>query len=206
MKIAPSTLLPDVLVFEPAVHGDSRGFFVESFRDTWLAESGLAAGFVQDNHSRSRRLTLRGLHWQRTHPQGKLVRVARGTVLDVAVDIRRGSPTFGTWVSRVLDDKTHHQLWIPPGFAHGFLVLSDEADFCYRCTDYYDPDDQYGIRFDDPQLGIAWPLDGREPLLSDKDRRLPYLSALPDSALPLYNSRALRRRPTLCPELHKVAP
>lgn len=195
MNIRRTPLLPEVLVFEPMVHGDPRGFFIESFRDTWLADAALTAGFVQDNQSRSRRLTLRGLHWQRAHPQGKLVRVARGAVLDVAVDIRRGSPSFGTWVSRVLDDKTHHQLWIPPGFAHGFLVLSEDADFCYRCTDYYDPGDQFGIRFDDPRLGIAWPLDGREPLLSDKDRQLPYLSEVPDAWLPAYDAGAACRQP-----------
>jgi dTDP-4-dehydrorhamnose 3,5-epimerase len=185
MNITRTDLLPEVIIFEPTVYGDARGFFVESFRDTWLAEAGLDVVFVQDNHSRSRRHTLRGLHWQDAHPQGKLVRVAHGAVLDVAVDIRRDSPTFGTWVSRLLDDKAHHQLWIPPGFAHGFLVLSDEADFCYRCTDYYDPHGQCGIRFDDPRLGIAWPLDGHEPLLSEKDRWLPYLDDLPTTALPV---------------------
>lgn len=184
MNVTRTPLLPDVLVFEPAVHGDPRGFFVESFRDTWLAEAGVTATFVQDNQSRSRRSTLRGLHWQTAHPQGKLVRVARGAVLDVAVDIRRGSATFGTWVSRVLDDKAHRQMWIPPGFAHGFLVLSDEADFCYRCTDYYDPHGQAGIRFDDPRLAIAWPLDGHGLLLSDKDKSLPLLDELPAASLP----------------------
>lgn len=186
MKITPAPSLPDILVFEPTVHGDERGFFVESFRDAWLAEAGIAAKFVQDNQSRSRRFTLRGLHWQGTHPQGKLVRAAHGAVLDVAVDVRRGSPTFGKWVSRLLDDQRHLQLWIPPGFGHGFLVLSEEADVCYRCTDYYDPHDQRGIRFDDPRLGIAWPLDGRAPVLSDKDRRLPYLDELPAGALPAF--------------------
>jgi dTDP-4-dehydrorhamnose 3,5-epimerase len=190
MKITRTPLLPEVIVFEPAVHGDQRGFFVESFRDTWLAEAGIQATFVQDNHSRSRRLTLRGLHWQDARPQGKLVRVARGTVLDVAVDIRRDSATFGAWVSRVLDDQLHHQLWIPPGFAHGFLVLSEEADFCYRCTDYYDPQGQCGIRFDDPKLGIAWPLDGRAPVLSDKDRHLPFLDDLPTAAFPVVDGNA----------------
>ncbi len=190
MKITPTALLPELLVFEPAVHSDERGFFVESFRDTWLAEAGIAPRFVQDNHSRSRRFTLRGLHWQDARPQGKLVRVARGSVLDVAVDIRRDSASFGTWVSRVLDDKTHNQLWIPPGFAHGFLVLSEEADFCYRCTAYYDPHGQCGIRYDDPRLGIAWPLDGRAPLLSDKDRALPYLDEISLASLPSFAGRS----------------
>ncbi|HTP82580.1 MAG TPA: dTDP-4-dehydrorhamnose 3,5-epimerase [Alphaproteobacteria bacterium] len=193
MKITHTPLIPEVIVFEPEVHGDTRGFFVESFRDTWFAEAGLAVTFVQDNHSRSRRHTLRGLHWQDAHPQGKLVRVTHGAVLDVAVDIRRGSPTFGAWVSRVLDDKTHHQLWIPPGFAHGFLVLSDEADFCYRCTDYYDPRGQCGIRFDDPRLGIAWPLDAQEPILSEKDRNLPFVDDLPATALPTIPHVALQK-------------
>jgi dTDP-4-dehydrorhamnose 3,5-epimerase len=185
MKIS-GTKLPDVLVFEPAVHGDARGFFVESFRDTWLLDAGLTTKLVQDNQSRSRRGTVRGLHWQGTHPQGKLVRVARGAVFDVAVDIRRGSPHFGEWVGHILDDQAHHQLWIPPGFAHGFAVLSDYADFCYRCTDYYDPPDQRGIRFDDPRIGIEWPLAGGVPLLSDKDGRLPRLDEIPAAALPRY--------------------
>lgn len=184
MNIARAALLPDVIVFEPTVHGDQRGFFLESFRDSWLAEAGIDAAFVQDSQSRSRRGTLRGLHWQHRHPQGKLVRVARGAVLDVAVDIRRGSPHFGKWVSHLLDDQSHHHLWVPPGFAHGFLVVSDEADVCYRCTDYYDPLDQHGLRFDDPRLGITWPLDGSAPLLSDKDRQLPLLDDLPATALP----------------------
>jgi dTDP-4-dehydrorhamnose 3,5-epimerase len=203
MKIS-RTKLPDVLIFEPAVHGDARGFFVESFRDTWLRDAGLSVNLVQDNQSRSRRATLRGLHWQGAHPQGKLVRVARGTVFDVAVDIRRGSPHFGEWVGHTLDDQAHHQLWIPPGFAHGFVVLSDYADFCYRCTDYYDPPDQCGIRFDDPWLGIEWPLAGGAPLLSDKDSKLPRLDEIPDDALPYYEPSAAAGVSEDC--LHAVLP
>jgi dTDP-4-dehydrorhamnose 3,5-epimerase len=190
VKIARAKL-PGVLIFEPAVYSDARGFFVESFRDTWLGDAGLRVNLVQDNQSRSRRGTLRGLHWQGHHPQGKLVRVARGAVLDVAVDIRRGSAHFGEWTSLVLDDQSHRQIWIPPGFAHGFLVLSDWADFCYRCTDYYDPPDQRGIRFDDPRLGIDWPDDGVELLLSDKDQHLPRLDELPAGALPSLDSLQL---------------
>lgn len=169
------TALDGVLIIEPKLFGDQRGFFQE----TWRADSYRALGipeFVQDNHSRSSHGVLRGLHSQRTRPQGKLVRVAHGRVLDVAVDINPFSTTFGQHVAVELDDLSGRQLYIPPGYAHGFCVLSDSADFIYRCTDYYQPGDEIGVRWDDPQIGIQWPL--AEPLLSDKDLKLPLLNEL----------------------------
>ncbi|WP_175702219.1 dTDP-4-dehydrorhamnose 3,5-epimerase [Burkholderia ambifaria] len=185
------TPLPGVLVIEPGVFGDARGFFVESFRESWLRDAGVDATFVQDNQSRSRRGVLRGLHYQRVNPQGKLVHATRGTVYDVAVDIRRGSPSFGRWFGAQLDDISHRMLWIPPGFAHGFCVLSDEADFAYKCTQYYDPDSDAGVRWDDPAIGIDWPASGAPYQLSDKDRRQPPLAELAAGApamLPAYGS------------------
>jgi len=185
------TPLPGVLVIEPGVFGDARGFFVESFRASWLRDAGVDATFVQDNQSRSRRGVLRGLHYQRINPQGKLVHAARGAVYDVAVDIRRGSPSFGRWFGALLDDVSHRMLWIPPGFAHGFCVLSDEADFAYKCTQYYDPDSDAGVRWDDPAIGIDWPDSGAPYQLSDKDRRQPPLAELAAGApgmLPAYGS------------------
>lgn len=179
MKITESTL-PGVYVLEPRVFGDARGFFVETFRESLLAEAGIASRFVQDNHSRSRRGTLRGLHYQRVQPQGKLVRVTRGRVFDVAVDIRRGSPNFGRWFGMELDDVQHRMLYIPPGYAHGFLVLSDEADFVYKCTDYWHPASERGVIWNDPAIGIAWPDAGVAPLLSDKDAALPMLATQPE--------------------------
>lgn len=171
------TSLPGVWILEPQVHGDARGFFVETYRASWFEAHGLAAPvFVQDNQSRSRRGVLRGLHYQTVQPQGKLVRCARGSVYDVAVDVRRGSPYFGQSVGVVLDDETHRQLWIPPGFAHGFCVLSEVADFAYKCTSYYDPASDSGIFWNDPVLGIDWPLAGIEPQLSAKDQQLPRLA------------------------------
>jgi dTDP-4-dehydrorhamnose 3,5-epimerase len=168
------TRLDGPVLLAPAVHGDARGFFLESWRaDAW-SEQGVPAEFVQDNHSRSRRGTLRGIHFQ-THPgQGKLVRVARGRVWDVVVDLRRGSPTFGEWEAFELDDEQAHQLWVPIGFGHGFCVLSDVADFVYKCTAYYDAATEAGIRFDDPDVGIAWP--DVELLCSDRDRGAPLLA------------------------------
>lgn len=164
------TDIPDVLIIEPKVFGDSRGFFFESFnaRD-FAAEAGFDAHFVQDNHSRSQHGVLRGLHYQIDNPQGKLVRVVQGEVLDVAVDIRRSSPTFGKWVATRLSAEDHRQFWIPPGFAHGFVVLSESADFLYKTTDYYNPAAERCIRWDDPQLAIDWQLES-EPLLSAKDQ------------------------------------
>jgi dTDP-4-dehydrorhamnose 3,5-epimerase len=180
--------IPEVLLITPTVHGDSRGFFMESYHERRYAHAGLPAGFVQDNHSRSQRGVLRGLHYQLKHPQGKLVRVCSGEVFDVAVDIRRGSPWFGRWVGTVLDDRTHQQLYVPPGFAHGFRVLSESADIAYKCTAYYDPADDCGILWNDPDIGISWPL-GAALLLSDKDRRHPRLADAGER-LPVYEPAA----------------
>ena len=169
------TRLDGLVLLEPVVHGDERGFFSETWRaDAWAAH-GVPTDFVQDNHSRSRQGTLRGVHFQTSPGQGKLVRVARGRVYDVAVDLRRGSPTFGEWEAVVLDDERHQQLWIPVGFGHGFCVLSDTADFVYKCTAYYDPATEAGIRFDDPDVGIEWPRDV-ELLYSERDRTAPTLA------------------------------
>lgn len=181
------TALPGVVVIEPRVFEDARGFFLESFRAERYAAAGLPTRFVQDNHSRSRRGTLRGLHFQVKHPQGKLIRIARGRVRDAVVDVRPDSPTFGRHATIDLDDEAHRQLWVPPGFAHGFLVLSETADFLYKVTAPYDPTDEGGIRYDDPDLRIDWGAEVlREPFLtmSDKDRALPRLRDLPESALP----------------------
>ena len=183
------TSLPGVLVVEPTVFGDARGFFLERYHAARYAEAGIAGSFVQDNHSRSRGGTLRGLHFQKRHPQGKLVEVARGAVYDVAVDLRPGSPTFGQWEGLTLSDADHRQLWVPPGFGHGFAVLTETADVLYKCTDVYRPDDEGGVAWDDPDLGIDWPLDvlaqfSGAPILSDKDRALPPLAALTPSDLP----------------------
>ena len=167
--------LPGLVLLAPAVHGDARGFFMETYRaDAWAAE-GVPTAFLQDNHSRSRRGTLRGLHFQTRPGQGKLVRVARGRVLDVVVDLRRGSPTFGEWEGFELDDEQGRQLYIPVGFAHGFCVLSETADFVYKCTNYYDGATEAGIRFDDPDVGVAWPED-IELLCSERDREAPRLA------------------------------
>lgn len=177
MKIIP-TPLDGALILEPKVFGDARGFFLESYnRRDFAAATGLDVDFVQDNHSRSRRGVLRGLHYQIRQPQGKLVRVARGAVFDVAVDIRRSSPTFGRWAGVELSEDNQRQLWIPPGLAHGFLVLSESADFLYKTTDWYAPEHERGIAWNDPAIGIEWPLDAiGEPLLSDKDRAAPPLA------------------------------
>lgn len=173
MKVTP-TAIPDVLLIEPKVFGDARGFFFESFnRKIFQEATGLDLNFVQDNHSRSGQGVLRGLHYQLEQPQGKLVRVVRGAVFDVAVDIRRGSATFGQWVGMTLSEENQHQIWVPPGLAHGFLVLSDSADFLYKTTDYYAPQHERGIRWDDEALAIEWPLAGRTPLVSDKDAKAP---------------------------------
>jgi dTDP-4-dehydrorhamnose 3,5-epimerase len=172
------TRLDGLVLMAPTVHGDERGFFLETFRaDAW-SDLGVATDFVQDNHSRSRRGTVRGIHFQVTPGQGKLVRVARGSVLDVAVDLRRGSPTFGEWESFVLDDQDARQLWIPVGFGHGFCVLSDVADFVYKCTNYYDPATESGFSFADPDVGIEWP-DG-DLLYSERDRDAPRLAEIAD--------------------------
>ncbi len=175
MKIT-TTALPGVLIIEPKAFGDARGFFLESFQTERYAKAGITQPFVQDNHSRSQRGVLRGLHFQRKRPQGKLVSVSRGSVFDVAVDINPHSATFGQYVATVLSDENHLQLWIPPGYAHGFCVLSDEADFHYKCTELYDPEDEVGLIWNDPDVNIAWPFDN--PLLSEKDQKLPRLGEL----------------------------
>jgi dTDP-4-dehydrorhamnose 3,5-epimerase len=170
MKVT-RTAIADVLILEPAVFGDARGFFMESFNQkAFDAAVGHAVTFVQDNHSRSARGVLRGLHYQvAPHAQGKLVRVTQGSVFDVAVDIRRDSPTYGQWVGTELSEKNHRQMWIPPGLAHGFLVTSESADFLYKTTDYYAPQAERSLRWDDAQLTISWPDIGMQPLLSAKD-------------------------------------
>ena len=169
MKVTP-TALSDVLIIEPKVFGDARGFFLESWNQEKFAAAGLDLNFVQDNHSRSARGILRGLHYQMLRPQGKLVRVTQGEVFDVAVDMRQNSPQFGQWVGVHLSAENHRMLWVPPGFAHGFLVLSESADFLYKCTDFYLPEHERCIRWDDPDIGIHWPLAaGQTPLLSAKD-------------------------------------
>ena len=168
MKVTP-TAIPDLLVIEPKVFGDARGFFYESFNQKAFNEAtGLDVNFVQDNHSRSARGVLRGLHYQIQQPQGKLVRVVRGAVFDVAVDIRKSSATFGKWVGMELSEDNHKQLWIPAGFAHGFLVLSDTAEFLYKTTDYYAPAHERSLLWNDPDVGVAWPITG-EPQLAAKD-------------------------------------
>ena len=168
MKVI-ETAIPDLLILEPKVFGDARGFFMESFNARSFHEAtGLNVDFVQDNHSRSAKGVLRGLHYQIQQAQGKLVRVVRGSVFDVAVDLRRSSPTFGQWVGVTLSEENNRQFWIPPGFAHGFLVTSDSADFLYKTTDYYAPEHERSLIWNDPEVGVVWPLDGA-PLLSAKD-------------------------------------
>lgn len=174
--------LPGVKRIEPDVFGDERGYFMESFQSTRYADAGVNGPFVQDNLSYSRYGVLRGLHYQRPSGQGKLVQVLQGEVFDVAVDIRRGSPTFGQWVGEHLDATRHHQLWVPPGFAHGFCVLSDTALFAYKCTDFYAPDSERGIRWDDPDIDIRWPVEPSE--ISEKDASAPYLRDIDAQALP----------------------
>lgn len=171
MQVRP-TGIPDVVVVEPKVFGDARGYFYESFNKKQLeAALGRGVDFVQDNHSLSARGVLRGLHYQLPKPQGKLVRVVRGEVFDVAVDLRRGSPTFGRWVGETLSAENRRQLWIPEGFGHGFLVVSDEAEFLYKTTDYWHPEHERCIRWDDPELAISWPLGGSPPVVSAKDAK-----------------------------------
>ena len=175
------TALPGVKIIEPRVYRDARGFFVETFQaERYLAQAGIALSFVQDNQSRSVHGVLRGLHAQRLHPQGKLVRVSRGAVFDVAVDIDPQSATFGQWVGAELTEENQKQLWIPPGYAHGFVVLSDVVDFQYKCTDLYHPEDEIGVRWDDPDIGIDWPI--AEPIVSEKDSNLPALTTLARTA------------------------
>lgn len=176
MKVI-DTALPGVRIIEPLVHGDARGFFVETFQaERYRRLAGIDLPFVQDNHSRSARGVLRGLHAQKRHPQGKLVRCARGEVFDVAVDIDPRSRTFGHWVGVILSDENHRQFWVPPGYAHGFVVLSEVADFEYKCTDYYHPEDEIGLIWNDPDVAIDWPV--TRPQLSAKDLKLPTLAQL----------------------------
>ncbi len=165
------TSIPDVILIEPKVFGDERGFFMETWNEKAFREGGINAAFVQDNHSRSVKNTLRGLHYQIRQPQGKLVRVTRGEVFDVAVDLRSNSSTFGHWVGEYLSEENNRMLWVPPGFAHGFLVTSDTADFQYKCTDFYAPEHERSIHWADKTLAITWPTSaGIEPLVSKKDR------------------------------------
>lgn len=178
------TKLPDVIIIEPKVFGDARGYFFESFQENRYKEHGMTLPFVQDNASRSEKNVLRGLHHQQNHTQGKLIYVTQGSVFDVAVDIRADSLTFGKWISVILDDIDHRQLYIPPGFAHGFCVLSDNADFFYKCTDYYDAASEITILWNDPDIGIKWPT--QTPRLSDKDKQGKLLKEIPQDQLPKY--------------------
>ena len=171
------TKLKDCVIIEPKVFGDERGFFLEIFQaDRYADLAGITLPFVQDNHSRSSKGVLRGLHFQKTKPQGKLVRVVKGKVYDVAVDIRRNSPTFGQWEAVILSEENKTQFWVPPGFAHGFVVLSETADFEYKCTDYYDPSDEGSLLWNAPDLKIPWP--ENKPKLSEKDENAPLLADL----------------------------
>lgn len=167
-----STALPEVLLLKPKVHGDHRGFFMETFRKEHFDKAGITADFVQDNHSKSAKGTLRGLHYQIKQPQGKLVRAIAGEIYDVAVDMRRSSPTFGLWVGVVLSAENKHALWVPPGFAHGFFVMSEEAEVTYKTTSYYAPEHERGLLWNDPLLNISWP-EKTNVVLSDKDRNAP---------------------------------
>lgn len=176
MTITETASLPDVKIIKPRIFPDARGFFMQAYHEKKYRAAGLSAEFVQDNRSRSAKGVLRGLHYQLTHAQDKLVSVIRGSVLDVAVDLRRSSPAFGKWTAEILSDENHHQMFVPKGFAHGFLVLSDEADLFYKCSDFYDPKDEYGVFWNDPSIGIEWP-DG-EKILSEKDRALPVLAEI----------------------------
>ena len=178
------TALPGVLLVTPRVFGDARGFFMETYRAETMAKAGVTDSFVQDNHSHSARGVLRGLHYQLRRPQAKLCRVVQGEVLDVAVDIRAGSPHFGKWVGVVLSGQNHHALYIPKGFAHGFMVLSESADFLYKCSDYFDPADDCGVLWNDPALAIDWI--NPSPTLSAKDERRPPLGEIPREQLPIY--------------------
>jgi len=179
MNVIP-TKLKDCMIIEPKVFGDERGFFLETFQaERYREQAGIDLTFVQDNHSRSQKGVLRGLHFQKSKPQGKLVRVVRGEVYDVAVDIRESSPSFGQWEGVILSEENKRQFWVPPGFAHGFLVLSDNADFEYKCTDYYDPSDEGSLSWDDKELAIQWPtIEGVEIQLSAKDSAAPSFSAV----------------------------
>lgn len=184
MKIV-ETNIPGVLLLEPKVFGDERGWFMESWQQRRYAEAGLPERFVQDNQAYSRKGVLRGLHIQHPFGQGKLVQVVMGEVFDVAVDLRRGSPTYGHWAGVRLTGANKHQFYVPPGFGHGYYVLSEEALFSYKCTEYYHPETEFSVRWDDPAIGIEWPLDG-EPMLSDKDRNALLLAEVDPARLPTF--------------------
>ena len=194
MKIL-ETSLPGVMVFEPRVFGDKRGFFLETFRDDIFKDAGIHESFVQDNHSRSSKGVLRGLHYQLIQPQGKLVRVTRGGVFDVAVDVRKGSPAFGQWYGTTLDEESMRMMYIPQGFAHGFVVLSETADFIYKCTDYYHPESEQGVLWNDSDIGIKWPI--VDTKLSQKDTENSRLSLQSAESLPEY------KQDSALPELAK---
>jgi dTDP-4-dehydrorhamnose 3,5-epimerase len=178
------TAIPGVLLLRPKVFRDERGFFFESYHETRFADLGITDKYVQDNHSRSRRGAVRGLHYQLKHAQAKLCRVVLGEVFDVAVDIRRGSPTFGKWVGAVLSAENQQQIYIPPGFAHGFSVLSEAAEFLYKCNDFYYPEDEHGVLWNDPQLKIDWRVS--DPIISEKDQRFSPLANVAAELLPRY--------------------
>lgn len=184
MRFIPVDILSEVIIIEPDAYGDDRGYFLETFQVQRYSEYGITDTFVQDNQSFSMKNVLRGLHYQLNHPQGKLVRVVQGKVLDVAVDIRLHSPTFGKWISVVLSSENHRQLYIPEGFAHGFCVLSESAFFCYKCTDYYDASSEHGIIWNDPNLNIDWKI--TNPVLSIKDTEYPGIDDVPEKDLPIY--------------------
>ena len=176
------TSLPEVLVIEPDLFKDGRGFLMETYHQRKYSEGGISQSFIQDNYSHSLRGTLRGLHYQLKHPQDKLIYVITGEIFDVAVDIRHGSPTFGQWVGMHLSEENKRQIFVPKGFAHGFCVMSETADVIYKCTDLYDPDDDYGIHWADPDIGIEWP--DIKPIISDKDSQNPRLNDIPENLLP----------------------
>ncbi len=180
--------LPGVKLLEPVVYEDHRGFFMESYNRRAMAALGIGDEFVQDNHSRSGQMVLRGLHYQLRNPQAKLVRVTRGRVFDVVVDVRRGSPTFGKWAGAELSETNRHQLYAPTGFAHAFLVLSENAEFHYKCSDFYDATDERGLLWNDPSIGIEWPLHDNQPILSERDRRWMPLSEVAAEDLPEYET------------------
>jgi len=185
MKVEKTTL-EGVFLITPLVHGDNRGFFFESYHESRYQDAGIHTHFVQDNISRSAQGTLRGLHFQLKNPQAKLLSVIRGTIFDVAVDVRAGSPTFGKWCGAILSDENHHQLFVPEGFAHGFYVLSEFADICYKCSDFYSPKDEYGVMWNDPSININWPLLNQDPLLSKKDLNNQRLHDIEQNFLPKF--------------------
>jgi dTDP-4-dehydrorhamnose 3,5-epimerase len=181
-----NTSFPGVILVKPDIYKDPRGFLMEIFHQEKYAENGIHQAFVQDNFSHSKKDTIRGLHYQLKNPQGKLVYVIKGEIFDVIVDIRRGSPTFGKWLGAILSAENRHQIYIPEGFAHGFCVMSETADVIYKCTDFYNPDDNFGILWSDRALGIDWPV--KTPTVSDKDNSNPSLDDLPEGSLPVYKS------------------